>query len=48
MSAVTGDGLDELWAIVEKHRETLSANGELDTNRRAHEQNGNETDLHRP
>ena len=29
LSAVSGEGLDELWALIEEHRETLSATGEL-------------------
>ena len=33
-SARTGDGLDDLWAQVQAHREALSATGELDAKRR--------------
>jgi LAO/AO transport system kinase len=34
-SAVTGDGLDELWAAIERHRAALDAAGDLDDLRRA-------------
>ncbi|MEE8277233.1 MAG: methylmalonyl Co-A mutase-associated GTPase MeaB [Thermoanaerobaculia bacterium] len=34
VSARTGQGLDELWALVEEHREALSATGELEEMRR--------------
>jgi LAO/AO transport system kinase len=29
VSALTGDGLDELWAMIEEHRATLTTSGEL-------------------
>ena len=29
ISGLTGDGLDDLWELVEEHRQTLSASGEL-------------------
>jgi LAO/AO transport system kinase len=32
-SAVTGEGVDEVWSAVERHREALSAAGELDRRR---------------
>jgi LAO/AO transport system kinase len=35
MSALTGDGLQELWDTVLKHREVLTAAGEFDARRRA-------------
>ena len=35
MSALTGDGLVQLWDTVEKHRETLDRAGEFDARRRA-------------
>jgi len=35
MSALTGDGLPELWETVLKHREVLTAVGEFDARRRA-------------
>ncbi len=31
ISGLTGAGIDELWSVVERHRETLSASGELAT-----------------
>jgi LAO/AO transport system kinase len=34
VSALTGEGLDPLWAEVMRHRELLTANGERDANRR--------------
>jgi len=33
-SGQTGAGLDEIWAIINEHRELLSANGELEQRRR--------------
>lgn len=35
MSALNGDGLSELWDVVLKHREVLTAAGEFDARRRA-------------
>ena len=35
MSALTGDGLAQMWDTVLKHRETLSAAGEFEARRRA-------------
>ena len=35
MSALTGDGLSELWDVVLEHREVLTAAGEFDARRRA-------------
>jgi len=32
-SGLTGDGLDEIWAIIEEHHAVVSANGELDRRR---------------
>jgi LAO/AO transport system kinase len=34
-SAATGEGVDELWAAIESHREHLESTGALDRNRRA-------------
>ncbi len=34
VSARTGEGLDELWSLVEEHRRTLTDTGERDTSRR--------------
>ncbi|GAA2563320.1 methylmalonyl Co-A mutase-associated GTPase MeaB [Mycolicibacterium diernhoferi] len=39
MSALTGDGLAELWETVEKHGETLKAAGEFEARRRAQQVN---------
>ncbi|MEQ8719373.1 MAG: methylmalonyl Co-A mutase-associated GTPase MeaB [Acidimicrobiales bacterium] len=33
-SALTGDGLDDFWETVERHRETLTGTGEFDERRR--------------
>jgi LAO/AO transport system kinase len=32
-SGLTGDGLDEIWAIIEEHHAVVSTNGELDRRR---------------
>jgi LAO/AO transport system kinase len=34
ISALTGDGLEELWTLIGRHRERLSATGELQAKRR--------------
>jgi LAO/AO transport system kinase len=34
VSGLTGDGLDELWRLIERHRSTLEAAGELVARRR--------------
>ncbi len=39
MSALTGDGLAELWETVEKHGETLKAAGEFEARRRTQQVN---------
>ncbi|MDZ7884536.1 MAG: methylmalonyl Co-A mutase-associated GTPase MeaB [Mycobacterium sp.] len=39
MSALTGDGLAELWATVEKHRKVLTDAGEFDARRRKQQVN---------
>jgi LAO/AO transport system kinase len=39
MSALTGDGLSELWETVQKHRKVLTDAGEFDTRRRAQQVN---------